>query len=84
MKIVITLTDAENGHVRVDTNPSMERLIQIWRNSRESALSPALTYAVLGLKKMLNDSDHIENEQERERQDQVARSKLIIPDPRIQ
>lgn len=81
MKIKIEITDEENGHVRVICNPSIEKLIKIYREYQSgiNPPPPSLVYAVLAIKKMQGDSDMIETEQERERQNQMQRNGLIMP-----
>lgn len=76
MKIEITLKDEESGHVRIDCKPSLKKIIEIYRAGN---LTPALTYAVLMIKKAQGDSDHIETELERERQAEMMKSGLILP-----
>ena len=76
MKIKIILTDEENGHVRIDTTPPIPNLVNQYRDGKGS---PAVIYAVLGIAKMMADSQQIAREQALKEQD------IINPnDPRFQ
>ena len=81
MKIEIKITDQENGHVKIDCKPTIQKLIDIYRKYQEGSSSPppSLVYAVLAIKKMQGDSDMIETEQDRERQNKMQRNGLIMP-----
>lgn len=81
MKIEIKITDEENGHTRIVCKPPIQKLIEIYRTYQSGSTPPpaSLVYAVLAIKKMQGDSDMVETEQERERQDKMQRSGLILP-----
>jgi hypothetical protein len=70
MKIRITLIDEENNHVRLECHPTLPKIIEEHKRGNASA---ALTYAVLGLSKMMGDSDAIAREQEH------GKSGLLMP-----
>lgn len=53
MKIKITIRDAENGQVRVDSDPDMKILAAM---ARARDLTPAAGYALGALAKIIKDS----------------------------
>lgn len=63
-KIVITLIDEENGHVRIDCKPPIPKLFEIAKSGNVTA---AEAYAFAALNKVLGDSRQIERERKSER-----------------
>lgn len=70
MKIEIKIHDEDNGHVRVTCKPPLDKLVQAWKSGDNG---PALTYAILGLSKMLNDSDQVAKEK------QMDNNPIVLP-----
>lgn len=79
MKIVFTITDEENGHVRIDSRPPLHKLVEAYR---KGDTTPSLVYAILGLAKMRSESERIATEEMAMQRDEMLRDKLIMPDPR--
>lgn len=55
MKIRITLTDTESGHVHIETDPPGPKMVEIARNEREK-ITPALAYAMKAMSSIVQDS----------------------------
>ena len=55
MRIVITLTDDETGHVHIKTSPPGPKMVEIARGERER-ITPALAYAMRALSSVVKDS----------------------------
>lgn len=81
MNIEIKFTDENDGHVRVVCKPPINKLIEVYRQYQAGGNPPpaSLVYAVLAIKKAQGDSDMVETEQEREKQNRMQRSGLILP-----
>ena len=80
MKVVITLFNEENGTVKIDCNPPLQKLIDIWRSGDRD---PALAYAIAGIEKMIQFSKEIEAEQQREARNHELMNRTILFDPRL-
>jgi hypothetical protein len=55
MRIVITLTDDESGHVHITTSPPGPKMVRIAKSEREK-ITPALAYAMKALSSIVKDS----------------------------
>lgn len=55
MRIVITLTDDESGHVHITTSPPGPKMVEIAKSEREK-ITPALAYAMKALSSIVKDS----------------------------
>lgn len=55
MRISITLTDTESGHVRIDTDPPGPKMVEIAKNER-TKITPALAYAMKAMSSLVKDS----------------------------
>lgn len=55
MKITITLTDTESGHVHIETTPTAPKMVEIARNERDK-ITPALAYAMKAMSSLAKDS----------------------------
>lgn len=73
MKVTITLTDHESGHVQIDSDPPGPVLS---RKRRDGADSPAESYAILALGTIYQTS--IKEAQEKMKQ-KVREGKIILP-----
>jgi hypothetical protein len=77
MRITIILEDQENGHVKLDCRPPIQQLIKAWKGGD---ITPALTYAVLGINAMQSDSNQIGEAMEKDsREEEMMRSGLVLP-----
>jgi hypothetical protein len=52
-KIVITLTDTESGHVKIDCTPEIPKLIEI---AKSKDITAAEAYAMKALRTLVEDS----------------------------
>lgn len=55
MKITIKLTDTENGHVKIETDPPGPLMVKIAREERNK-VTPALAYAMKAMSSICKDS----------------------------
>lgn len=55
MRITITLTDDESGHVHIKTSPPGPKMVEIARNERYK-ITPALAYAMKAMSSICKDS----------------------------
>lgn len=55
MKITITLTDTDSGHVHIETNPPGPKMVQIAQLERDK-ITPALAYAMKAMSSICKDS----------------------------
>lgn len=55
MRIVITLTDTESGHVHITTSPPGPKMVEIARKERNK-ITPALAYALKAVASIVKDS----------------------------
>lgn len=55
MRITITLEDAENNHVKMETDPVTTKLVRIAREEKDK-VTPALAYAMKALSSIMKDS----------------------------
>lgn len=55
MKITITLTDTESGHVKIDADPPGPKMVEIARGERDK-ITPALAYAMKCISSIVKDS----------------------------
>lgn len=55
MKITITLSDTESGHVKFDTDPSTDKLVRIAKDQRDK-VTPAVAYAMKAVSSIMKDS----------------------------
>lgn len=55
MKITITLSDTESGHVKFETIPPVSKLLEIAKGEKER-ITPSVAYAMKAISSLVKDS----------------------------